>query len=89
MFSAIWAIHILQVKKHRKSPDFLLITDYGYNYKDYDYDNMTKQELTSGSRVSKSFILFPLKLRCVNLGLVWRRFSPPEIRLSLNSNCNK
>jgi len=25
MFSAIWAIHILQVKKHRKSPDFLLI----------------------------------------------------------------
>lgn len=46
------------------------------------------QKLTKGSSVSKSFILFPLKLRCVSLGLVWRRFSPADIRLSLNSSCN-
>lgn len=40
----------------------------------------------SGSNVSRSLILLPLRLRCVSLGLVARRFRPLLILLSLSSN---
>ena len=45
-------------------------------------------KLTSWSRDSKSLILFPLKLRCVNLGHFNKLSTPLEILLSLSSSWN-
>lgn len=49
---------------------------------------LKEARLTKGSRVSMSFILFPLRLRFVRLGHSLRAPSPVESLLSLNSNYN-
>ena len=44
---------------------------------------------TSGSRVSRSLILLPLRFKYVNLGQPCRNCRPFDILLSLNSNCTQ
>lgn len=51
---------------------------------------MRRQTQTRGSSVLMSFSLFPLRSRCVRLGSFSAKTSrPPEILLSLSSNCNE
>ena len=64
------------------------VTDADINYIPTHGLQLSSAELTSGSSVSRSLILLPLRFKFVNFGQPCKNCRPLDILLSLSSNCN-